>query len=72
LSIPGDIAVASIDNLDMSAFTIPALTSVNVPKHEIGFRAVDILVAESSWKGSSAFAITLPTELVVRESTVIN
>lgn len=70
LSVPGDIAVASIDNLEISAFTVPPLTTVDVPKHEIGRHAIDILVSDQVWKASSAFAITVPTQLVVRETSV--
>jgi LacI family transcriptional regulator len=67
--VPHDVAVASIDNLDISAFTIPALTTVDVPKHDIGMHAVEILVSNKSGKSSSAFAITVPTTLIVRESS---
>jgi len=69
LRVPEDIAVASIDNLDLAAYTIPTLTSVDVPKIEIGFHAVDILLSDRPRGGASAFAITLPTQLVVRESS---
>jgi len=67
--VPRDVALASIDNLDISAFTIPALTTIDVPKREIGLHAVDLLVSNNAWKGSSAFAITVPTQLIVRESS---
>ncbi len=70
LNVPNDIAVASIDNLDISAFTIPPLTTVDVPKHEIGRHAFDILVSDQVWKASAAFSVTLPTQLIVRETSV--
>lgn len=69
--IPADVAVASIDNLDISAYTIPALTSVDVPKREIGFHTMDILVSDKAHHVSSAFAITLPTRLIVRGSSAV-
>ncbi|MBZ0284038.1 MAG: LacI family transcriptional regulator [Anaerolineae bacterium] len=69
LQVPDDVAVASIDNLDISAFTIPALTTVDVPKQEIGFHAVETLISNDPRKNASAFAITVHTELVVRESS---
>lgn len=71
LHVPRDVAIASIDNLDISAFTIPALTTVDVPKHEIGLHAIDILVSDKPRRGASAYAITVPTHLVVRESSFI-
>ncbi len=71
LRVPDDIAIASIDNLEMSAFTVPPLTTVDVPKHEMGLHAIDILVSDQTWKGRTpAFTITVPTQLIVRETSV--
>ncbi|MBK8137214.1 MAG: LacI family DNA-binding transcriptional regulator [Anaerolineae bacterium] len=69
ITIPGQIALASIDNLDIAAFTIPALTTMDVPKNEIGQHAVEILLADTARRGASAFSITVPTRLIVRESS---
>jgi LacI family transcriptional regulator len=69
LSVPGDIAVASIDNIEMSSFTVPPLTTIDVPKHEMGRHAIDILVSDQVWKASSAFGITVPTQLIVRDTS---
>ncbi|MBZ0286084.1 MAG: LacI family transcriptional regulator [Anaerolineae bacterium] len=69
VDVPGDVAVASIDNLDVSAYTVPSLSSVDVPKDQIGRHAVGILVSDESWQASSAFAITVPTQLIQRESS---
>jgi LacI family transcriptional regulator len=71
LAVPAEVALASIDNLDISAFTIPALTSVDVPRREIGFHTIDILVSDKPHHVSSAFAITLPTRLIVRGSSSV-
>ncbi len=69
--IPRDVAVASIDNLDMAAFMTPALTTVDVPKNEIGFHVIETLVSNKPHKGpASAFAIVVRTQLIVRESSV--
>lgn len=67
LNVPQDIVIASIDNLDIAAFTIPALTTIDVPKREIGLHAVDILLSDKPH--TSAFAITVPTRLIIRESS---
>lgn len=69
LRVPQDIAVASIDNLDISAYTIPALTTIDIPKVDIGFHAVDVLISDRPRVGGSSFAVTLPTHLIVRESS---
>jgi LacI family transcriptional regulator len=72
LVVPGEVAIASIDNLDIAQFTIPSLTSVDVPKNQIGLLAVDLLTSSDPWKAKSAFAVTVPTQLIVRESSVQN
>jgi LacI family transcriptional regulator len=72
LAVPGDVAVASIDNIDISAFTIPALTTVDVPKYQIGRHAIDLLVSDEYWKTASPVALTVPTQLIVRESSMPN
>lgn len=71
LKVPQDVAVASIDNLDISAFTIPALTTVSVPRREIGLHVIETLVSEYPRKSSPAFGITVRTQLIVRESSSI-
>jgi LacI family transcriptional regulator len=70
LVVPDDVALASIDNLDISSYMIPALTSIDVHKYQIGFHAVDILVSYDPAKRKSGFAITIPTQLIIRDSSV--
>lgn len=70
LAVPNDVLLASVDNIELSRFTIPALTTVDIPKDEIGFHAVDILIADHHRKGAASFAITVPIQLVIRDSSV--
>ncbi len=70
IAVPDDIVVASIDNIDLSRFTIPSLTTVDIPRDQIGFHAIDILAADNRHKESSAFTITVPIQLIVRQSSV--
>jgi LacI family transcriptional regulator len=72
LSVPSDVAVASIDNLDFSAFTIPPLTTVDIPKHEIGYHAIETLISNYPREHAGAFSITVPTQLVVRASSAVD
>jgi DNA-binding LacI/PurR family transcriptional regulator len=72
LSVPAEVAVASIDNIDVSAYTVPALTTVDVPKHEMGRHAINILTSDRAWQASSGFVITVPTQLIVRETSVVH
>ena len=42
--VPEDCSVVSIDGIEMSAYTVPALTTLAQPQEEMGERAVRILV----------------------------
>lgn len=68
LSIPGDLSVAGIDDLDMSAHVAPSLTTVHVPTARIGAQAAETLVAILRGQPETMAAV-LPVELIVRRST---
>ena len=42
--VPQDCSVVAIDGIDMSAYTIPTLTTLVQPQEELGRRSVEILV----------------------------
>jgi LacI family transcriptional regulator len=68
LSVPGDLSVAGIDDLDMSAHLSPSLTTVHVPTAAIGAAAAKMLVTLLRG-GESETTLELLVELVVRRST---
>ncbi|MBA3506882.1 MAG: LacI family DNA-binding transcriptional regulator [Betaproteobacteria bacterium] len=43
LAIPGDIAIAGFDDLDIASQIVPALTTLRVPRYEIGRRAGEMI-----------------------------
>ncbi len=43
-SIPGDIAVVGLDDVDMASYVTPPLTTVKIQKEELGRTAAKILV----------------------------
>lgn len=43
LAIPGDLAIAGFDDLDIAAQMVPPLTTLRVPRHAIGQRAGSML-----------------------------
>lgn len=51
LSIPHDISVISFDDSELASWLRPTLTSVALPHHELGRRAVSLLLAGSSRPG---------------------
>lgn len=68
LSVPQDLSMVGFDDQKTAAFYIPALTTVNIPRHELGRRAAQELMSRFGGR-ESAHEIVLPTRLVVREST---
>jgi LacI family transcriptional regulator len=68
-SVPGDLAVVGYDDLELSQFTNPPLTTIAQPKKEIGVQAVSLLVERISQNNRSPRRLVLPPELIVRRST---
>src|SRR5258708_16351158 len=46
LRVPEDVSVVGYDNIHLSEFTCPALTTVNVPRDRIGHSVCAALLAE--------------------------
>jgi LacI family transcriptional regulator len=68
LSVPTDISVVGIDDLDMSAHVSPSLSTVHVPSAQIGTEAANKLVAILQGRNYE-ISTSLPIEMVVRKST---
>jgi LacI family transcriptional regulator len=68
LRIPDDIAIGSIDNTGESQFTRPALTTVHIPKYEIGVLAMQKLNRIIMGDEITAFKSVVYSKLIVRES----
>ncbi len=69
LRVPGDLALAGFDDIPMSRYAAPPLTSVRVPIGALGARAVERLLASlESASPRPPRHETFPTELIVRVS----
>lgn len=68
-SVPRDLAVVGYDDLELSQYTNPPLTTVAQPKKEIGVQAVSLLVERILQKSRPPRRVVLPPELIVRRST---
>ena len=68
-SVPQDAAVAGFDNVFIGTLVEPPLTTVSVPRYEIGRKAVDLLIRQIEGRQPAAENIILDCELVVRGST---
>ncbi len=68
LKVPADVEVFGFDNLYMSQFMTPALSTVDVPKHKLGQIAMQRLHEHISQEKEYE-KIELPTRLVFRDTT---
>jgi len=73
IRIPRDLALVGYDDIDFAATAIVALTSIRQPTHEMGARAVELLMQEADHQtGKQKIThFEFEPELVVRDSTTI-
>jgi LacI family transcriptional regulator len=69
LEVPDDVAVVGYDDLQLLDFVFPRLTSVRVPKREVGMIAAEILHREMQGNPGPPRKVHLKPELIVRAST---
>jgi DNA-binding LacI/PurR family transcriptional regulator len=68
---PRDISVVGFDDIPEAAYFIPPLTTVRQDFAEVGRRCLHLLLARIDGKERSAARIVVPTELILRGSTVV-
>jgi DNA-binding LacI/PurR family transcriptional regulator len=69
LKVPKDISVIGCDDIWLAKLTDPQLTTIMIPRAEIGAAAVEAVLHTNSGEGHSGREIKIRTELLVREST---
>lgn len=69
VSVPQECSVVGFDNLPFSALTRPSLTSVSLPARKLGSEAAKILKRLIDTDPAQAASVTIPVELMIREST---
>jgi LacI family transcriptional regulator len=65
IDVPGDLSIAGFDDTPMSRLIWPPLTTIRQPLEEMGWTAVEALLAD----GGKTAEFKLPFELMVRAST---
>jgi LacI family transcriptional regulator len=68
LQVPRDIAVASIDNIEMASMVRPALTTVDIPKRTLARFAIQSLQTQKDFPDQGQVSMVIPTTLIIRES----
>jgi len=69
LSVPRDISIVGFDNIEWAALSTPPLTTVNVPKEEMGSIALKKLIDRIEGRINIATKEVIPVDLVVSESS---
>jgi LacI family repressor for deo operon, udp, cdd, tsx, nupC, and nupG len=69
LKIPHDISIVGFDDISFAALTDPPLTTICLPRMELGRRAVEALMTSIEHPDRQGVEIQIPTYLVIRGST---
>jgi LacI family transcriptional regulator len=69
LRVPQDISVTGFDNVKLSEFCYPALTTVHIPRERIGHIISDCLIPKPGKAPAGAPEIVIDPEFVLRDST---
>lgn len=66
--VPEDVALTSLNDIPSARLVDPPLTTVGLPAEELGFEAGRMLIKLMDGEALSEFQVTLPVELVIRQS----
>jgi LacI family repressor for deo operon, udp, cdd, tsx, nupC, and nupG len=69
LKIPHDISIIGFDDIAFASLTDPPLTTICLPRTELGRRAVEALMTTIEHPDRQGVEIQIPTYLVLRGST---
>jgi LacI family transcriptional regulator len=69
LRVPDDIGLIGFDDIPLSSTITPSLTTVRQPIHGMGEAAANLLIEIIESGSKELHRITLPTELIIRNST---
>lgn len=69
ISIPKDVSVVGFDDIESDLFMDPPLTTIRVPKFDLGIEALRLICDMNDKKLTDPKKILMPVELVVRRST---
>lgn len=69
IAVPAEVSVVAYDDFPIAKFTVPSLTTIEMPLAELGAIAVDELIAQLG--GTPPRDVLMPTipRIIVREST---
>lgn len=68
IDVPSELSVVSIDNTEMCQKTSPMLTSIDIPKEDLGRFAVKLLLDRLAGEHRLPVKLEIPYTLLIRES----
>jgi LacI family transcriptional regulator len=72
LDVPREVGVVGFDDVPWATLMRPALSTVAQPTYEVGRSAAELLTQRIGDPQRATSTVTLPTELRIRESSVLN
>jgi DNA-binding LacI/PurR family transcriptional regulator len=69
LRVPQDVSVTGFDNVKLSEFCYPALTTVHIPREQIGHIICESLMSKAGKSAVAEAEIVIDPEFVLRDST---
>jgi LacI family transcriptional regulator len=69
VEVPRDISIVGFDDIAFASLAAPPLTTVSLPREELGRRAVEALIASIEHSEQQGTDIHIATHLVARAST---
>jgi len=68
MSVPADVSVVGLDNIEPSRMIKPALTTIAQPFQKMCEKAVDLIIRMNRKFNIENLRIVLDSELIVRET----
>jgi LacI family transcriptional regulator len=69
IRVPEDISVTGFDNVKLSEYCFPALTTVHIPRDTIGRLACESLLSRPENAPAAGHEMVIDPEFVLRDST---
>jgi DNA-binding LacI/PurR family transcriptional regulator len=69
IRVPQDVSVTGFDNVKLSEFCYPALTTVHIPRERVGHLVADTLLAKTDKMVAGDHEMVIDPEFVLRDST---
>jgi LacI family transcriptional regulator len=70
ITVPDQVSIISFDNTDLSQTVVPALTSMNISKHDFATEAVNLMLWRIKHSGEQSKNIYLKSRLIERDSVI--